>query len=217
MSSSVPASYNVTVGSTLQSFLDQAKGSSTSTSLLDIVSGKSSSTTTGIFGALQDNGNGTTAASATSTALGSGGIKTTYHSVLQAIGGEADGTLTEHWNTNGTEPSTLSTLRSYGWIKLTGKQYDPTTKTEVGAYQFTAVGYAIYQRTGGAAASSGTNLSSSTLNGTTSSTTSAASSQTAAITSILSSLGLNSSSVASLAGSNSTSSSGSGSVLNVLA
>ncbi len=217
MSSIVPASFNVTVGSTLQSFLNQAQGTTADTSLFGVLAGKGSTTANSVLGVLQSNGNGTSAAAATATALGSGGIKTSYHSVLQAIGGEADGTLTEHWNTNGTEPSVLSTLRSYGWIKLTAKQFDTSTKTQVGAYQLTAVGYAIYQRTGGAPASGATSLSSSTLNGTTSSATSAASSQTAAITSILSSLGLNSSSVAALAGSNTTSSAGSGSVLNVLA
>lgn len=213
MSSVVPASFNVSVSGTLQSFLNQAQGTTADTSLLGVIAGKGSSTTNSLFGALQTNGSGTSAASATSTALGSGGIKTSYHNVLQAIGGEADGTLTEHWNTNGTEPSILSTLRNYGWIKLTAKQFDTSTKTSVGAYQLTAVGYAIYLRTGGGSISG--SLSSSALNGTSSS--SAASSQTAAITSILSSLGLNSSSVSALAGSSSTSSSGSGSVLNVLA
>lgn len=213
MSSIVPASFNVSVGGTLQSFLNQAQGTTADTSLFGVLAGKGSATTNSIFGALQSNGSGTSAASATATALGSGGIKTTYHNVLQAIGGEPDGTLLQHWNANGSEPSALTTLRSYGWIKLTGKQLDPANNTPIGAYQFTAVGYAIYQRTGGGSIAG----SSLNLTGASSSTTGAASSQTAAITSILSSLGFNNSSVAALAGSNTTSSSGSGSVLNVLA
>ena len=143
MTSIVPASFNVTVGATLQSFLNQAQGTTTDTSLFGVLkNGSVGGGTNSILGALQSNGNGTSAASATATALGSGGIKKTYHSVLQAIGADPGGTLTEHWNTNGTEPSTLVTLRSYGWIKLTAKQFDPAAKTSVGSYQFTPVGYA---------------------------------------------------------------------------
>ncbi len=218
MTSIVPASFNVSVGATLQSFLNQAQGTTTDTSLFGVLkNGSVGGGTNSILGALQSNGNGTSAASATATALGSGGIKKIYHSVLQAIGADPGGTLTEHWNTNGTEPSTLVTLRSYGWIKLTAKQFDPAAKTSVGSYQFTPVGYAIYQRTGGAPASAPGALTSSTLNGTSSSTTGAASSQTAAIASTLASLGLNSSSIAALAGNSTTSSAGSGSVVYLVA
>jgi hypothetical protein len=218
MSSIVASSFNTTVGATLQSFLDQAQGTTTDTSIFGVLkNGSSAGGSNSILGALQSNGNGTSPAAATALALGSGGIKKTYHSVLQAIGADPDGTLTEHWNKNGTEPSTLVTLRSYGWIKLTGRQLDPTTRTTVGSYQFTPVGYAIYQRTGGAPASGSTGLTSSTLNGTSSATTGAASSQTAVIASTLASLGFNSSSVAALAGSSTTSSAGSGSTLNLIA
>lgn len=219
MSSVVPASFvNVTESTYLQSFLSSSSGTTTTT-------------TTGLFGVLQAKGGVSTAnsalgvlqsstasgAAATATALSTGGIKSSQQKVLAAIGSAPDGTLVQAWNANGTEPTTLANLRSYGWVTLTGKTYDADSKTYIGRYQLTAVGYAIYQRTGGGSVASGA-LSSSALDGTSSSASSAS---TADIASILSSLGFTQTSVAALAGGSSsssdTTSSGSGSLVNLLA
>jgi hypothetical protein len=221
MSSVVPASFlNVTESTYLQSFLSSGSGTTETTTggILGVLQAKGGvSTANSALGVLQSaTGSG---ASATALALSTGGIKSSQQKVLAAIGSAPDGTLIQQWNANGSEPSTLANLRSYGWITLTGKSYDASAKTSVGSYQLTAVGYAIYQRTGGGSVASG-GLSASSLNGT-SSATSSASSQTAAVASILSSLGFTTSSVAALAGgsssSSSSSSSSNGSLVNLIA
>ncbi|HTH95935.1 MAG TPA: hypothetical protein VL574_00885, partial [Stellaceae bacterium] len=70
-----------------------------------------------------------------------------HNAIVAIASGGSQGTDVP-WNANGTEPSTLQNLRTNGWAKLVQKT---TTdgKPSGGVYVLTAVGKAIYARTGG--------------------------------------------------------------------
>jgi len=115
----------------------------------------SGSTETGVLAALSAGATPSAAATATTQALGEGKLTTTQHNVLVALAGGANLTATLPWNTDGSEPTALSQLRQYGWIKLVEPNYNPTTRLTTGAqYTLTEVGKAIYLRTGGSTISS---------------------------------------------------------------
>lgn len=218
MSSIVPASFNVSVGGFLQSFLNQNTSTTAGGGVLGALQSGGGGNSTNVLGLLQNAG--ASGPGATTAALSTGAVKVNQQKVIAAIGNAPNGRLIQAWNSNGTEPSTLTSLRSYGWIKLTGRTFDASTKTYSGNYVLTPVGKAINIRTGGGKvdSSGGGALSSSTLNGTTGSG-SLSSSQSAAIVSILTSLGLASTSSTPTVGSTPTTSSSSttGTVVSLLA
>ena len=218
MSTIVPASFNVSVGGFLQSFLNENTSTTAAGGVLGALQSGGSSNSSSVFGLLQNAGS--SGAGATTAALSTGAVKVNEQKVVAAIANAPNGQLTQAWNSNGTEPSTLTSLRSYGWIKLTGRTYDASTKTYSGTYVLTPVGNAINVRTGGGSVTAGSSgaLSSSTLNGTTGSGT-LSSAQSAAIVSILTSLGLATTSSTPTVGSTPTTSSSSttGTVVSLLA
>lgn len=98
-------------------------------------------------------------------ALGQGKLTGKQHKIIAALGAAPKNTLSVPWNANGTEPTVVSQIRKYGWIKLVKPTYDTKTRLVGSAtYQLTKIGLAIYKRTGGgtlsttASTSSGVNL-----------------------------------------------------------
>jgi hypothetical protein len=165
MSGSVPSSFGVSgTSGPLGSFLSESLGTN------NIFSAFSSATSSG--------------AAATATALGSGGLTTKQHNVIQTLGDSGTPTVKIPWNTNGTEPTLLTQLRTYGWIKATRR--DNSGGTSGAYYKLTPIGQAIYKRTGGGKA--GATLSASDLNNATSGT-GLSKSQVSELNSLLSALG----------------------------
>ena len=65
------------------------------------------------------------------------------------------------WNSNNTEPSVVSQIKGYGWIKMIKPTYDIATRSVTSAtYQLTPIGKAIYQRTVGPASVAATECAS---------------------------------------------------------
>jgi len=90
----------------------------------------------------------TTSSSPTINALTTGELSTEDHKVISEIGATATDSLLVPWNTNGTEPSVLTSLKSLGWIKLDSVQTTAGSSLPTGAtYSLTPVGQAIYKRT----------------------------------------------------------------------
>jgi len=107
----------------------------------------SASSTTGPFSILGDTA-ATTSASPTINALTTGELSTEQHKIISEIGSTANDTLSVPWNSNGTEPSQITDLKSLGWIKL--DQVTTTagdTKPSSATYSLTPVGQAIFKRT----------------------------------------------------------------------
>jgi hypothetical protein len=109
---------------------------------------------TGLYAALATSSALSAGSKATTEALGEGKLTTKQHTVLNALTGSPKLTGTLAWNTNGTEPTILTQLRQYGWIKLVSPNYNEKTRLVTGAqYTLTEVGKAISVRTGGSAIS----------------------------------------------------------------
>jgi hypothetical protein len=123
--------------------------------------------------------------SKTLLALGSGGMTSAEHNVIVDVSAGGTNGSAVGWNANGTEPTTLANMRSYGWIQLVKKT--DTDGTISGVYKLTAVGKAIAKRTGGGLVGGGSTSSSSS--GVSSSTKAAITSGVAAVENILASLG----------------------------
>lgn len=88
--------------------------------------------------------------SPTIAALQTGALTPNQHKVLQTLDATPTTPVSIPWNGNGTEPSVVAQIRSYGWIKLVKPSYDPTTKLVTSAtYELTPIGKAIAARTGG--------------------------------------------------------------------
>ena len=91
-----------------------------------------------------------TATTPTLAALETGALTTSQHNVLQTLDATPTTPISIPWNTDGSEPTTLAQMRSYGWIKLVKPTYDQSTKLVTSAtYELTPVGKAIAARTGG--------------------------------------------------------------------
>ena len=178
---SVPSSFSVSGSSgILGSWLSQSTSIGGVASLL----GGSSSSAGGLTALLAHAASSTPS---TTQALEAGALTNSQQRVIQAIG-DTTGPLAIPWNANGTEPTTVAAIRQAGWIKLASKTVSGGKATG-GTYTLTAVGEAIYQRTGGGSvnsSSSSTALTSAETNGTSGSST--ASSADAALQSSVSSL-----------------------------
>jgi hypothetical protein len=108
-----------------------------------------STTISGPLAAIENSIN--TSTSPTVAALRTGELTTTQQKLLSTLytAGEPSSIP---WNANGTEPSVVAQIRSYGWIKLVEPTYDPTNHSVTSAtYELTPVGKAIALRTGGGA------------------------------------------------------------------
>jgi hypothetical protein len=176
---SIPSSFGVSATTgVLASWL----GASTTSASAANILGASSTTGGGPLTALLTKS--TSTAPSTAQAL-SGLVKPSQQRVVQAIG-DNDGPLSIPWNANGTEPTTLASLRTAGWLKLDTKVLT-NGKPSGGTYELTKLGTAIYNRTGGGQATGAdAPLTSADTNGTTS--TSSSVSSTAALQSTVSSL-----------------------------
>lgn len=106
---------------------------------------------TGPFSAISKADTSSAQNTATTQALGEGKLTTQQHNLIAAIGQTKTNSYSITWNGNGTEPSVVSQVKNYGWIKVIKPTYDATTHSVTSAtYQLTPIGKAIYQRTGGA-------------------------------------------------------------------
>ena len=181
---SVPASFGVSATTgLLASWLGTATSSASAANIL----GGSSTTSGGALTALLTQSS--SAVPSTALALSEGKLNTSQQRVLQAVG-DNNGPLTIPWNATGTEPTTVANIRNAGWLKL-DKKVVTGGKVTGGVYDLTAVGKAIYLRTGGGNVngSSDTPLTSTDTNGTTTSSgASAAASADASLQSSVSSL-----------------------------
>ena len=87
--------------------------------------------------------------SPTTQALETGKLTTAQHNVLSALAAGGNKPYSIGWNNDGSEPTTLATMRSLGWIKLVEPDYNPSTRLVGSAtYELTPVGQAIAKRTG---------------------------------------------------------------------
>jgi hypothetical protein len=92
-----------------------------------------------------------TSVSPTVDALRTGKLTTSQHKVLQALYASGTTPLSIPWTASGKEPTTIATIRSYGWIKLVKPTALAGSKQVASAtYELTPVGKAIAKRTGGA-------------------------------------------------------------------
>jgi hypothetical protein len=164
---SIPASFGVSATSGI---LGSWLGATTSSASVANLLGGSSTTSGGAITALLTQSSATTPS--TTAALSEGRLTTSQQRVLQAVG-DNTGPLTIPWNANGTEPTTVANIRTAGWLKL-DKKVTTDGKVTGATYELTAVGKAIYQRTGGGNVngSDDTPLTSADTNGPTSTTTS---------------------------------------------
>lgn len=190
---SVPASFGVSATTgILASWLGTATSSANAASLL----GGSSTTSGGALTALLTQSS--SAVPSTALALSEGKLNTSQQRVVQAIG-DNNGPLTIPWNATGTEPTTVANIRTAGWLKL-DKKVVTDGKVTGGVYELTAVGKAIYNRTGGGNVngSDDSALTSADTNGTTTSSGSTAAaaadanlqSSVSSLTGILGSVGI---------------------------
>jgi hypothetical protein len=166
---SVPTSFGVSATTgVLASWLGGSTSSATAANLL----GASSTSTGGPLSALLTQASSATPS--TAQALNAGKLTTSQQRVLQAVG-DNNGPLTIPWNATGTEPTTVANIRTAGWLKLE-KKVVTNGKVTGGVYDLTAVGKAIYNRTGGGNVngSQDTPLTSTDTNGTATSSGSAA-------------------------------------------
>ena len=167
---SIPSSFLVSgTSGILGSWLGSSTGSA---SVANLLGGSSGSTTGGAITALLTQSSSTTPS--TALALSEGKLTNSQQRVLQAVG-DNGGPLTIPWNANGTEPTTVASIRTAGWLKL-DKKIVSGGKVTGGTYELTAVGNAIYQRTGGGNVngSGPTTLTSADTNGPSSTSSSSA-------------------------------------------
>ena len=188
--SSIPSSFGVSSTSgILGSWLGSTTGSA---SVANLLGGSSSGSA---ISALLSQSSSTTPS--TTLALSEGRLTNSQQRVLQAVG-DNSGPLTIPWNATGTEPTTVANIRNAGWLKL-DKKIVSGGKVTGATYELTAVGKAIYARTGGGNVNgSSTALTSADTNGTTStsgattasSATAALQNSVSALTSVLGSVGI---------------------------
>jgi len=162
----------------------------TSANAATLLGGSSASNSGGALTALL---NKSSSATPSTTLALEGLIKPSQQRVISAIG-SSTGPLSIPWNSNGTEPTTVASLRTAGWIKL-DKKILTNGKPSGGTYELTKLGALINNRTGGGrvGAAATTALTSKDTNGTTASSTSstaALQSTVSSITSILGSVGV---------------------------
>ncbi|HEV2673916.1 MAG TPA: hypothetical protein VGV37_05195 [Aliidongia sp.] len=161
---SIPSSFGVSSSTgVLANWLGTATSSASAVNIL----GGSSTNSGGALTALLTQSSSATPS--TTQALAEGKLNTSQQRVLQAVG-DNNAPLTIPWNATGTEPTTVANIRSAGWLKL-DKKVVAGGKVTGGVYELTAVGKAIYQRTGGGNVngSGDTALTSADTNGTTTS------------------------------------------------
>ncbi len=98
--------------------------------------------------------------SPTLQALQEGKLTTTQHNILKTLAANNNQPTSIPWNANGTEPTIVTQIKGYGWIKIVEPAYDPSTRLVTSAtYELTPVGKAIVNRTGGTGATgSGTDI-----------------------------------------------------------
>jgi len=183
---SVPSSFGVSATSgVLASWLGTATSSASAANIL----GGSSTSSAGALTALLTQSSSATPS--TAQALSAGKLTTSQQRVLQAVG-DNNGPLSILWNTNGSEPTTVANIRKAGWLKL-DKKVVTNGKPSGGVYELTAVGKAIYLRTGGGNVngSDPTALTSADTNGgTAASATANLQSSVSTLSSILGSVGI---------------------------
>jgi hypothetical protein len=124
-------------------------GSASTTSNASSVVAASETASSGPFSALEASAASVANKSATVDALDEGKLTGEQYNVLSAVASSTTPT-TLPWNSDGTEPTTIAQIRQYGWIKLVEPIYDSTSHSVTGGeYELTAVGQAIFNRTGG--------------------------------------------------------------------
>jgi len=122
-------------------------GGSSSTTANAASINTSASTGTGPFSILASS-TATTTTSPTIEALTTGKMTSTDNKVIAQIGATANDSLEIPWNTDGTEPTEITKLKTQGWIKLDQVQNTAGASKPTGAtYSLTPVGQAIYKRT----------------------------------------------------------------------
>jgi hypothetical protein len=134
----------------------------------------------------------TTSTSPTINALTTGELSNGDHKVIAAIGGTANDSLLIPWNANGTEPSTITSLKQLGWVKLQQLQTVPGQSKPTGAtYTLTPVGQAIYKRTVATTLGPGTQASITDATANSAAINATLTSEVSTLVSTLSSVGVN--------------------------
>jgi hypothetical protein len=144
-----------------------------SSSLLQAYLTPLTSADAGIYNSLMNTSTVQAGPAATHAALTTGALTGTQQKIIAAVGTPGAGTTVLPWNKDGTEPTSVATIRGYGWIKLNRKSFT-NGKLTGGVYQLTTIGRQIYNRT-----SAGGAVNQSTASASTSSSTSSASSAAA--------------------------------------